>query len=91
MPRSAAGCRSIGTSASPGTPAKGGVERLQGYLETNFEPGRRFANELDFQLQLDAWFEKANARTHKTVRARPIDRLNEERAVCRRCPPEPDA
>src|SRR6188472_397305 len=34
-------------------PAKGAVERLQGYLETNFEPGRRFANELDFQLQLD--------------------------------------
>ena len=56
-------------------PAKGGVERLQGYLETNFEPGRRFANHLDFQLQLDAWFCKANARTHKTLRARPIDRI----------------
>jgi hypothetical protein len=51
-------------------PAKGCVERLQGYLETNFEPGRRFANQLDFQLQLDAWFEKANGRTHKTLRAR---------------------
>ena len=48
--------------------AKGAVERLQGYMETNFEPGRRFANHLDFQLQLDAWFEKANARTHKTLR-----------------------
>ena len=24
------------------------------------EAGRRFANELDFQLQLDAWFGKAN-------------------------------
>ena len=33
--------------------AKGAVERLQGYAETNFEPGRRFANELDFQDQLD--------------------------------------
>jgi len=40
--------------------AKGAVERLQGYMETNFEPGRRFANHLDFQLQLDAWFETAN-------------------------------
>jgi transposase len=59
--------------------AKGVVERLQGYMETNFEPGRRFANELDFQLQLDAWFAKANARTHKTLRCRPIDRLAEER------------
>jgi transposase len=67
-------------------PAKGAVERLQGYLETNFEPGRRFANELDFQLQLDAWFEKANQRTHKSLRARPIDRLIEERAVMRPLP-----
>jgi len=31
--------------------AKGCVERLQGYLETNFEPGRQFANHLDFQLR----------------------------------------
>jgi transposase len=71
--------------------AKGAVERLQGYMETNFEPGRRFANHLDFQLQLDDWFEKANARTHKTLRARPIDRLLEERAVMRALPDrEPD-
>jgi transposase len=66
--------------------AKGCVERLQGYMETNFEPGRRFANHLDFQLQLDDWFVKANARTHKTLRARPIDRLEEERAVMRPLP-----
>jgi transposase len=58
--------------------AKGVVERLQGYAETNFEPGRRFANELDFQDQLDAWFAKVNARRHKTLRARPVDRLCEE-------------
>ncbi len=66
--------------------AKGAVERLQGYLETNFEPGRRFANELDLQLQLDAWFEKANGRTHKTLRCRPVDRLVEEREVMRSLP-----
>jgi transposase len=66
--------------------AKGVVERLQGYIETNFEPGRRFANHLDFQLQLDAWFEKANARTHKTLRCRPVDRLAEERAAMTRLP-----
>ncbi len=71
--------------------AKGAVERLQGYMETNFEPGRRFANELDYQLQLDQWFERANARTHKTLRARPIDRLIEERALMRALPArEPD-
>ena len=58
--------------------AKGAVERLQGFAETNFEPGRRFANELDFQDQLDRWFAKVNARTHKTLRARPVDRLADE-------------
>ena len=68
--------------------AKGAVERLQGYAETNFEPGRVFANELDFQDQLDAWFAKVNARTHKTLRARPIDRLVEESAVMAPLPAE---
>ena len=52
----------------------------------NFEPGRRFANELDFQAQLDAWFDKANARTHKTLKVRPIDRLADERRCGARCP-----
>jgi transposase len=62
--------------------AKGVVERLQDFLERSFEPGRCFANELDCQLQLDCWFDdRANARMHKTLRARPIDRLIEERAV----------
>jgi transposase len=68
--------------------AKGAVERLQGYAETNFEPGRRFANELDFQDQLDAWFLKVNARTHKTLRARPVDRLVAEQRVMRPLPTE---
>jgi transposase len=71
--------------------AKGAVERLQGYLETNFEPGRRFANHLDFQLQLDEWFAKANARTHRGLRTRPVDRLAEELEVMRSLPErEPD-
>ena len=62
--------------------AKGAVERLQDFMERSFEPGRTFANELDFQMQLDAWFdERANTRMHKTLRARPIDRLIEERNV----------
>src|SRR5215217_906366 len=59
--------------------AKGAVERLQGYAESNFEPGRRFANELDFQDQLDAWFVRINARTHTSLRERPVDRLADER------------
>jgi transposase len=70
--------------------AKGVVERLQGYLETNFERGRSFANERDYQLQLDAWFDKANARTHKTLRCRPVDRLAAEREQMAPLPAFPD-
>ena len=71
--------------------AKGVVERLQDFMERSFEPGRCFANELDCQLQLDCWFDdRANARMHKTLRARPIDRLIEERAVMASLPAPPD-
>jgi transposase len=67
--------------------AKGAVERLQGFMETSFEPGRSFANELDFQEQLDRWFaERANLRFHRTLRCRPVDRLAEELAVMRPLP-----
>lgn len=69
--------------------AKGVVERLQDFLERSFEPGRAFANELDFQLQLDSWFsERANVRHHKTLRCRPVDRLAEEHAVMAPLPAE---
>jgi transposase len=61
--------------------AKGVVERLQGYAESNFEPGRSFAGPLDFQAQLDAWFEKANARNHRGLRCRPVDRLADDVAA----------
>ena len=67
--------------------AKGAVERLQGFMETNFEPGRVFANERDFQDQLDAWFVKVNARQHRSIRARPVDRLAEELEVMGALPP----
>ena len=64
--------------------SKGVVERLQGYLETSFEPGRSFAGELDYQEQLDRWFaERANVRFHRTLRCRPADRLAEELQVMR--------
>ena len=67
--------------------AKGVVERLQGYMETSFEPGRSFAGELDFQEQLDRWFgERANLRFHRTLRCRPADRLGEELELMRPLP-----
>ena len=67
--------------------AKGAVERLQQYMESSFEPGRRFANEADFQAQLDRWFsERANARLHRVLRAVPAERLVEERERMRPLP-----
>lgn len=72
--------------------AKGVSERLQGFMETSFEPGRSFANEFDFQDQLDRWFsERANVRLHRTLRERPVDRLERERESMRPLPePGPD-
>jgi hypothetical protein len=58
--------------------AKGVLERSHRFLRTNFEPGRQFANHLDFQDQFDAWAVKANGRVHRTTRAVPTDRLAQE-------------
>jgi hypothetical protein len=83
-PRSAGSCARVDWQfCEPADPqAKGVVERMQDFMERSFEPGRAFANELDFQLQLDAWFDtRANARHHRTLRCRPIGRLIEERQV----------
>src|SRR3990170_1049513 len=67
--------------------SKGVVERLQGYMETSFEPGRSFVGPFDFQEQLDRWFgERANLRFHRTLRCRPVDRLLEELQVMRPLP-----
>jgi hypothetical protein len=45
--------------------AKGALERSHRFLHDNFEAGRRFANQLDFQHQLDGWCERINARVHR--------------------------
>jgi len=66
--------------------AKGILERSHRFMRTNFEPGRRFANHLDFQAQFDAWCDRANARVHRTIRAVPTERLVQERARMRPLP-----
>ena len=66
--------------------AKGVLERSHRFMRTNFEPGRVFANHLDFQDRLDAWTEKANDRVHRTIRAVPAGRLAEERTRMRPLP-----
>ena len=62
-PASAGSCGSTGTSASrairrPRASSSG----CRTSWSRSFEPGRRFANELDFQLQLDDWFENGPTR-----------------------------
>lgn len=67
-------------------PAKGALERSHRFLHGNFEAGRRFANALDFQDQLDRWCERINARVHRTTRALVSERLSEEHARMRALP-----
>jgi hypothetical protein len=67
--------------------AKGVLERSHRFMRTNFEPGRRFANPIDYQLQLDGWCDRVNQRVHRTTRAVPAERLVEEQARMRPLPP----
>ena len=66
--------------------AKGALERSHRFMRSNFEPGRVFANHLDFQDRLDAWTVKANGRVHRTIRQVPGERLAEEKARMRPLP-----
>ena len=66
--------------------AKGALERSHRFLHGNFEAGRRFANALDFQDQLDRWCERVNARVHRSTRAVVAERLREEHARMRALP-----
>lgn len=72
--------------------AKGSLERDHRFVHGNFEAGRRFANPLDFQDQLDDWSDRINARKHRTTRAVISERLAEEHQRMRSLPePMPDA
>lgn len=72
----------------PGDPeAKGMVERANKYLETSFLPGRRFSSPQDFNAQLAMWLRRANNRLHSTLRCRPADRIDEDRAAMMPLPP----
>jgi transposase len=71
--------------------AKGALERTHRFLHGNFEAGRRFANHLDFQDQLDRWCDRINERKHRTTRAVVSERLAAERERMRALPcPMPD-
>lgn len=66
---------------------KGMVERHNGYLETSFLPGRRFASPADFNTQLTEWLAQANTRTVRSIQGRPVDLLDVEYSSMLTLPP----
>jgi transposase len=67
--------------------SKGALERTHRFMRSNFESARSFASERDYQDQLDRWFrERANSRFHRSIRARPAERLEAERRTMRPLP-----
>jgi hypothetical protein len=71
--------------------SKGVVERRNGFFETSFMPGRDFASPADFDTQFIDWLAKANTRTVRTIKARPVDLLDADRAAMLPLPPVPPA
>lgn len=72
----------------PGDPeAKGLVERVNGYLETSFLPGRAFASPADFNTQLTGWLQLADQRRHRRLGCRPVDRWAADRTAMIELPP----
>ena len=67
--------------------SKGVVERRNGFFETSFMPGRQFTSPADFNAQLTDWLTTANARIARTLKARPSDLLEADKAAMLPLPP----
>jgi hypothetical protein len=67
--------------------SKGIVERRNGYFETSFMPGRSFASPADFNAQFTDWLAIANQRVVRTIKARPVDLIDTDRAAMLPLPP----
>jgi transposase len=67
--------------------SKGIVERRNGFFETSFMPGRDFASPVDFNAQFVEWLTQANARMVRTIKARPVDLLDVDKAAMLPLPP----
>ena len=66
----------------PRDPAsKGIVERRHGFFETSFMPGRQFTSPGDFNAQFTEWLRRANSRVVRTIRARPAELIEADRAA----------
>lgn len=76
------------TLAPPRDPEyKGVVERANGYLETSFLPGRYFDGPTDFNAQLNEWLLRANNRTVRAIKGRPVDLLETDYQAMTPLPP----
>jgi hypothetical protein len=69
--------------------SKGIVERRNGFFETSFMPGRAFASPADFNAQSTQWLDRANSRVVRTLRARPADLIEADRAAMLPLPATP--
>jgi len=67
--------------------SKGIVERRNGFFETSFMPGRDFTSPADFDTQFGDWLIQANTRIVRTIKTRPIDRLDADRSAMLPLPP----
>jgi len=67
--------------------SKGIVERRNGFFETSFMPGRTFASPADFNAQFADWLQVANGRIVRTIKTRPVDRIEADRAAMLPLPP----
>ena len=67
--------------------SKGIVERVNGYLETSFLPGRRFGCPADFNRQLHEWLAIANRRPVRALGGRPAELVEVDRTAMLPLPP----
>jgi hypothetical protein len=62
--------------------SKGTVERANQFHKISFVPGRHFVSIADFNSQLRDWLPTANARTVRSLRAKPVDLIGADRRRC---------
>jgi hypothetical protein len=67
--------------------SKGVVERRNGFFETSFMPGRHFESPADFNAQFTEWLASANTRVVRTIKTRPVDLLEADKAAMLGLPP----
>src|SRR5262249_4907318 len=84
--RGVLGARGVGCKAG-GPEAKGPLERVAGYLEPSFLPGRSFAGPADFNAQLGAFFARANRRWRRAMGCAPAERIAADKAAMLALPP----